>query len=54
MLCDSKLQDAAHQVIYIDKEKREFDAIRTYQDLNEYIGSLTKVRGLIYATDFYG
>jgi predicted AAA+ superfamily ATPase len=39
MLCDSKLQDAAHQVIYIDKEKREFDAIRTYQDLNEYIES---------------
>jgi hypothetical protein len=39
MLCDSKLQDNAHQVIYIDKEKREFDAIRTYQDLNEYIES---------------
>jgi hypothetical protein len=39
MLCNSKLQDNAHQVIYIDKEKREFDAIRTYQDLNEYIES---------------
>ena len=24
-------------VIYIDKEQREFDAIRTYRDLNEYI-----------------
>ena len=26
-------------VIYIDKEKREFDFIQTYRDLNEYIES---------------
>ncbi|MDO4930106.1 MAG: ATP-binding protein [Bacteroidales bacterium] len=29
-------------VIYIDKEKREFDAIQTYQDLNQYIGERFK------------
>lgn len=26
-------------IIYIDKEKREFDSIKNYQDLNDYIGS---------------
>ncbi len=30
-------EDAQSNVIFIDKEKREFDAIRTYQDLNAYI-----------------
>jgi len=33
----SKESDA--NVIYIDKEKREFDFIKTYQDLNSYIDS---------------
>ncbi len=31
--------DESNNVIYIDKEKREFDAIRDYQDLNAYIGA---------------
>ena len=26
-------------IIYVNKEKKEFDGIRTYSDLNEYIGS---------------
>ena len=26
-------------IIYVNKEKKEFDSIRTYSDLNEYIGS---------------
>ena len=30
-------EDAQSNVIFIDKEKHEFDAIRTYQDLNAYI-----------------
>ena len=34
---DMKQTDASNHVIYIDKEKREFDAIRNYHDLNEYI-----------------
>lgn len=34
---DMKQADACNHVIYIDKEKREFDAIRNYQDLNQYI-----------------
>lgn len=34
---DMKQADASNHVIYIDKEKREFDAIRDYQDLNQYI-----------------
>lgn len=37
MLRDCKQQDADSQIIYIDKEKREFDALRTYLDLNDYI-----------------
>ena len=37
MVRDEKLQDHHNNVIYIDKEKREFDAIRSYQDLNDYI-----------------
>ena len=28
-------------IIYVNKEKKEFDGIRTYSDLNEYIGSRT-------------
>ena len=30
-------EDAQSNVIFIDKEKYEFDSIRTYQDLNAYI-----------------
>lgn len=37
MIRDLKAKDTANNVIYIDKEKREFDSIKTYQDLNEYI-----------------
>ena len=29
--------DPRNNVIYLDKEKREYDAVRTYQDLNDYI-----------------
>ena len=29
-------------VVYIDKERREFDFIRNYQDLNEYLGQKIK------------
>ena len=36
-LCEDKRLDAMSNVIYIDKEKREFDSIRNYQDLNLYI-----------------
>ncbi|MDE5987001.1 MAG: ATP-binding protein [Prevotella sp.] len=37
MIRDLKAKDPANNIIYIDKEKREFDSIKTYQDLNEYI-----------------
>ena len=37
MIRDRKKNDEGNNIIYIDKEKREFDNIRTYQDLNEYI-----------------
>ncbi len=37
-LFQEKVQgEASSNVIFIDKEKHEFDAIRTYQDLNAYI-----------------
>ncbi|MBQ6276339.1 MAG: AAA family ATPase [Bacteroidales bacterium] len=36
-LREDKRADAMSNVIYIDKEKREFDSIRNYQDLNSYI-----------------
>lgn len=39
MVRNLKEQDTANNVIYIDKEKEQFDAIKTYQDLNEYIKS---------------
>lgn len=38
MVCENKRKDSENNVIYIDKEKREFDAIQDYRDLNEYIG----------------
>lgn len=34
-----KQADSHNHIIYIDKEKREFDFIRTYQDLNDYIAA---------------
>ena len=38
MIRDRKMADDGNNIIYIDKEKREFDNIQTYQDLNNYIG----------------
>lgn len=38
MMCDRMKKDENNNIIYIDKEKREFDHIQTYQDLNDYIG----------------
>lgn len=34
---DQKTSNPDNNIIYIDKEKREFDSIRNYQDLNQYI-----------------
>ena len=36
-LLELKSKDPANNIIYVDKEKRQFDAIQTYQDLNAYI-----------------
>mgnify|MGYP004628758351 FL=1 len=37
MIRDDKMADFCNNVIYIDKEKWQYDTIQTYQDLNEYI-----------------
>lgn len=37
LLKEQKSAEPHSNVIYIDKEKREFDSIRTYEDLNAYI-----------------
>ena len=37
MIRDDKKSDSGNNVIYIDKEKWQYDAIQTYRDLNEYI-----------------
>lgn len=37
LLSKKKLEEEGNNVILIDKEKRQFDFIRTYQDLNKYI-----------------
>jgi predicted AAA+ superfamily ATPase len=37
MIRDIKGQDDNNNIIYIDKEKKSFDHIKTYQDLNSYI-----------------
>lgn len=37
MIRDDKKSDSGNNVIYIDKEKWQYDAIQTYQDLNDYI-----------------
>lgn len=34
---DQKASNPDNNIIYIDKEKREFDSVRNYQDLNQYI-----------------
>ena len=34
---DQNASNPDNNIIYIDKEKREFDSIRNYQDLNQYI-----------------
>ena len=36
-LQDTKAKESGNHVIYIDKENRQFDFIKTYQDLNAYI-----------------
>lgn len=37
LLQTQKEKDPANHIIYIDKEKRQFDSLQTYQDLNAYI-----------------
>ena len=37
MIRDEKMADSDNNVIYIYKEKWQYDAIQTYRDLNEYI-----------------
>lgn len=37
MIRDEKMADSDNNVVYIDKEKWQYDAIQTYRDLNEYI-----------------
>lgn len=37
MIRDDKMADSDNNVIYIDKEKWQYDVIQTYKDLNEYI-----------------
>ena len=39
LICARLEADDSNNVIYIDKEKREFDDIRSYEDLNAYIDS---------------
>lgn len=34
---DQKMSDSGNNVIFIDKEKREFDNIKNYNDLNDFI-----------------
>lgn len=38
MIRDRKKAEEDCNIIFIDKEKREFDSIQTYRDLNDYIG----------------
>lgn len=39
MIRSLKEKDEKNNIIYVDKEKEQFDFIRNYQDLNEYIKS---------------
>ena len=34
---DQKVSNPDNNIIYIDKEKRDFDSIKNYQDLNQYL-----------------
>lgn len=43
-----KEQEANNNIIYVDKEKEQFDFIKTYQDLNEYIKSKYVQRKMNY------
>lgn len=40
MLKENKEREDGANVIFIDKEKREFDFIRSYQDLNSYLDAM--------------
>ena len=42
LLYEKKASQKENNVIYIDKEKREFDFIKTYQDLNAYLDQRVK------------
>ena len=44
MIRDRKKADDCNNIIFIDKEKREFDNIQTYQDLNDYIGEHVNIK----------
>lgn len=37
LLKENYSQDPAYNIIFIDKEKKEYDEIKTYRDLNKYI-----------------
>ena len=37
MIRNLKEKDANNNIIFVDKEKEQFDFIKNYQDLNEYI-----------------
>jgi len=39
MIRSIKEEDDNNNIIYVDKEKEQFDFIHNYQDLNEYIKS---------------
>ena len=48
MIRDLKSKDENNNVIYVDKEKKAFDHIKTYQDLNAYIDAHYQVGKMNY------
>ncbi len=48
MVRDLKAKDENNNIIYIDKEKKAFDHIKTYQDLNTYIDAHYQVGKINY------
>ena len=48
MVRDLKAKDENNNIIYIDKEKKAFDHIKTYQDLNTYIDAHYQVGKMNY------
>ncbi len=48
MVRDLKVKDENNNIIYIDKEKKAFDHIKTYQDLNTYIDAHYQVGRMNY------